>query len=131
MRSISKAQTLQVISSVLSVMAIVAIMFNSCTTESATTKNENRKDYKIYNEAPKATTVAHNYEEEGYTYNDQERATIKLFERAKTSVAFITTSNLQRDRWSRDLREIKSGTCLLYTSPSPRDATLSRMPSSA
>ena len=25
----------------------------------------------------------------------------------------------------------KVGTCLLYTSPSPRDATLSRMPSSA
>ena len=25
----------------------------------------------------------------------------------------------------------KSTTCLLYTSPSPRDATLSRMPSSA
>ena len=25
----------------------------------------------------------------------------------------------------------KSGGCLLYTSPSPRDATLSRMPSSA
>ena len=25
----------------------------------------------------------------------------------------------------------KKGTCLLYTSPSPRDATLSRMPSSA
>ena len=29
-----------------------------------------------------------------------------------------------------DFRYI-SGTCLLYTSPSPRDATLSRMPSSA
>ena len=28
-------------------------------------------------------------------------------------------------------RKIKLGTCLLYTSPSPRDATLSRMPSSA
>ena len=27
--------------------------------------------------------------------------------------------------------DIKSITCLLYTSPSPRDATLSRMPSSA
>ena len=27
--------------------------------------------------------------------------------------------------------KIKNGTCLLYTSPSPRDATLSRMPSSA
>ena len=26
---------------------------------------------------------------------------------------------------------IKTDTCLLYTSPSPRDATLSRMPSSA
>ena len=27
--------------------------------------------------------------------------------------------------------ELDDGTCLLYTSPSPRDATLSRMPSSA
>ena len=27
--------------------------------------------------------------------------------------------------------EVKSKICLLYTSPSPRDATLSRMPSSA
>ena len=26
---------------------------------------------------------------------------------------------------------VGTGTCLLYTSPSPRDATLSRMPSSA
>ena len=29
------------------------------------------------------------------------------------------------------LRVIQSSDCLLYTSPSPRDATLSRMPSSA
>ena len=29
------------------------------------------------------------------------------------------------------LAEIKGEACLLYTSPSPRDATLSRMPSSA
>ena len=27
--------------------------------------------------------------------------------------------------------KVRGGTCLLYTSPSPRDATLSRMPSSA
>ena len=27
--------------------------------------------------------------------------------------------------------EVQTGSCLLYTSPSPRDATLSRMPSSA
>ena len=32
---------------------------------------------------------------------------------------------------SRQLEEALSQTCLLYTSPSPRDATLSRMPSSA
>ena len=31
----------------------------------------------------------------------------------------------------RMLEGARSGTCLLYTSPSPRDATLSRMPSSA
>ena len=29
------------------------------------------------------------------------------------------------------LVEVRSTSCLLYTSPSPRDATLSRMPSSA
>ena len=30
-----------------------------------------------------------------------------------------------------DLSSTLTGACLLYTSPSPRDATLSRMPSSA
>ena len=30
-----------------------------------------------------------------------------------------------------DLTEVVARCCLLYTSPSPRDATLSRMPSSA
>ena len=33
--------------------------------------------------------------------------------------------------WDGDLGERHSRSCLLYTSPSPRDATLSRMPSSA
>ena len=32
---------------------------------------------------------------------------------------------------TKHLGYIAQGTCLLYTSPSPRDATLSRMPSSA
>ena len=32
---------------------------------------------------------------------------------------------------TKDGKILKSTTCLLYTSPSPRDATLSRMPSSA
>ena len=35
-------------------------------------------------------------------------------------------------RPQNSLKEVlSSNTCLLYTSPSPRDATLSRMPSSA
>ena len=34
-------------------------------------------------------------------------------------------------RWCRGNRGIDYGTCLLYTSPSPRDGLLSRMPSSA
>ena len=32
---------------------------------------------------------------------------------------------------AREMREAPYLACLLYTSPSPRDATLSRMPSSA
>ena len=40
---------------------------------------------------------------------------------------------VQSPNWSETLRYefAKHGFCLLYTSPSPRDATLSRMPSSA
>ena len=36
-----------------------------------------------------------------------------------------------RDKASRDFMRRTLRICLLYTSPSPRDATLSRMPSSA
>ena len=32
---------------------------------------------------------------------------------------------------NKDSELVQDSTCLLYTSPSPRDATLSRMPSSA
>ena len=35
------------------------------------------------------------------------------------------------DYWMRLARRAQLAACLLYTSPSPRDATLSRMPSSA
>ena len=39
----------------------------------------------------------------------------------------------QEERFQRKVVKIigNAGICLLYTSPSPRDATLSRMPSSA
>ena len=48
-------------------------------------------------------------------------------EHAVSSWAFITACNPQ----SQELTDADNQHCLLYTSPSPRDATLSRMPSSA
>ena len=36
----------------------------------------------------------------------------------------------KKENWRRII-DLKNNSCLLYTSPSPRDATLSRMPSSA
>ena len=36
-----------------------------------------------------------------------------------------------KDAVNQIIDDLDSGNCLLYTSPSPRDATLSRMPSSA
>jgi len=39
-----------------------------------------------------------------------EQATINLFESATPSVAFITTSNVRRDYWTRDITEIPRGT---------------------
>ena len=38
--------------------------------------------------------------------------------------------SVEADKYIETVQQIKKG-CLLYTSPSPRDATLSRMPSSA
>lgn len=42
--------------------------------------------------------------------NADEKATISLFENAAPSVAFITTSNLRRDYWTRNITEIPRGT---------------------
>ena len=42
--------------------------------------------------------------------NREETATINLFERAAPTVVFITTSNVRRDYWTRDLTEIPRGT---------------------
>ena len=43
----------------------------------------------------------------------------------------ISVNNIQISMMFAPLSMNDTGTCLLYTSPSPRDATLSRMPSSA
>jgi len=42
-------------------------------------------------------------------FTDHEVATINLFERAAPSVVFITTSNVRRDYWSRNVSEIPRG----------------------
>ena len=44
---------------------------------------------------------------------------------------FRTAEFQPLSRVEQSIRAIMSASCLLYTSPSPRDATLSRMPSSA
>ena len=54
----------------------------------------------------------------GVFYDTQDLSTVGLFNIASTELF----PNLQREL---------AGTCLLYTSPSPRDGLLSRMPSSA
>ena len=50
---------------------------------------------------------------------------------AGTGKTFITLYNALRDVLSENTPYERIYLCLLYTSPSPRDATLSRMPSSA
>ena len=51
------------------------------------------------------------------------------------SIVYGAFEQLEKDNKDEDLvdvfRKILDKVCLLYTSPSPRDATLSRMPSSA
>ena len=59
------------------------------------------------------------------TYGDSEHSTLEEFLKRLTKV------NKESDSASGENLRISLSTCLLYTSPSPRDATLSRMPSSA
>ena len=51
----------------------------------------------------------------------------------KTSEIVVATCEPYLSDWVREIEQIskKSVPCLLYTSPSPRDRTRSRMPSSA
>ena len=59
----------------------------------------------------------------------------KIFAKFWMHNAFITMSNEKMAKSQGNILKIKDFrskiSCLLYTSPSPRDATLSRMPSSA
>lgn len=61
-----------------------------------------------------AETTGQNDVNEDSDYNEalnpSEIATIRLFENAAPSVCFITTSNVRRDYWTRDVTEIPRGT---------------------
>ena len=56
-----------------------------------------------------------------------------LFMASEVTVAdvYFSSLNLRRRLLQVGFEQLRIGNCLLYTSPSPRDATLSRMPSSA
>ena len=59
--------------------------------------------------------------------NAKDLATLKVLQKTDPSVVEILGSASHVTLYGFDLDQH----CLLYTSPSPRDATLSRMPSSA
>ena len=73
-------------------------------------------------QAPKAQQVKPLYEGAGFQS--------ALFVTPPKTEVKETEMNISKTNSTSD-RSSDSGDCLLYTSPSPRDATLSRMPSSA
>ena len=78
--------------------------------------------YSGINDFLESATLANNVASGELRLEDADTAAAKKTAAEKTK-AQQKRGNLFRPRFS--------GTCLLYTSPSPRDATLSRMPSSA
>ena len=62
---------------------------------------------------------------------DVMEVTILLGSKSDMPVAEKCTKSLEMFEVTYQLRVASAHRCLLYTSPSPRDATLSRMPSSA
>ena len=64
--------------------------------------------------------------------SEEERRTVRAaIEASKARVASRRASRSSRDASPTSARDKQSRDCLLYTSPSPRDRTRSRMPSSA
>ena len=67
---------------------------------------------------------------EGQRYADFLKEDVKIRELMTTGMERAGISKVEIER-TRDRVRVDIHTCLLYTSPSPRDRTRSRMPSSA
>ncbi len=72
-----------------------------------TTKKKNDQEQRILASNPSSTSPQ--VVDKNDRFTDHEVATINLFERAAPSVVFITTSNVRRDYWSRNVSEIPRG----------------------
>ena len=86
----------------------------------------------FFNNAPIASEVDNSYQKQSLlavlykrTSAEYKANTFQVYSSAKNNI----DKALQDKSWTALLNQDKD--CLLYTSPSPRDATLSRMPSSA
>ena len=60
-----------------------------------------------------------------------EEVVLKYKEYKKTQESLAEAEEMMKDPEMKELAEEEAKVCLLYTSPSPRDAVGSRMPSSA
>ncbi len=72
--------------------------------------NENLPEY--LNQRPQGLQVNQNVpaSTDNESLNSAELSTIRLFEEASPSVAFITTSNVRRDSWTMNVTEVPRGT---------------------
>ena len=61
----------------------------------------------------------------------RDKTFIDLLNNVRPEIVNNNDLNILESRFPQGTLTWKSTSCLLYTSPSPRDATLSRMPSSA
>ena len=91
----------------------------------AAARIKGEKDWQKYETARKLKECVHKIRDE--YRNDWKAKEMRIRQRA-VAMYFIDKLAL---RAGHEKDEGESADCLLYTSPSPRDATLSRMPSSA
>ena len=91
------------------------------------TKNILEKNQLISNLYPNSKVVYNNLNLLSNSFTKKGVLSLSPFSKDETAYTFISRVELSDSIFNND----DFNSCLLYTSPSPRDATLSRMPSSA